>query len=142
MLYWDRRLSPDFSVEYVELPDGRRPARDFIEALDDDAAAKVDVLIDRLRFFGTQMPVKFSKKLAGDLFELRVKHFDRIFRVLYFYQPGRLIVVTSGFQKRSQETPVGELRRAERLRSLWLRYRNRYPESKSVRERILRETGL
>jgi phage-related protein len=77
-------LSPDFSVEYVELPDGRRPARDFIEALGDDAAAKVDVLIDRLRFFGTQMPAKFTKKLTGDLFELRVKHFDRIFRVLYF----------------------------------------------------------
>ncbi len=135
-------MSSEFSLEYVELPGGRRPARDFIEALDDDAAAKVDVLIDRLRFFGTQMPAKFSKKLAGDLFELRVKHFDRIFRVLYFYQPGRLIIVTSGFQKKSQETPAGELRRAERLRSLWLRYRNRYPESKSVRERILREAGL
>lgn len=135
-------MNSEFSLEYIELPDGRRPARDFIEALDDDAAAKVDVLIDRLRSFGTQMPAKFSKKLAGDLFELRVKHFDRIFRVLYFYQPGRLIIVTSGFQKKSQETPAGELRRAERLRSLWLRYRNRYPESKSVRERILRETGL
>jgi phage-related protein len=135
-------LSSEFSVEYVELPDGRRPARDFIEALDDDAAAKVDVPIDRLRFFGMQTPAKFSKKLAGELFELRVKQFDRVFRVLYFYQPGRLIIVTSGFQKKSQATPAGELRRAERLRSLWLRHRNRYPESKSVRDRILRETGL
>ena len=38
------------------------------------------------------MQGKFAKKLIDDRFELRVKQFDQIFRVLFFYQPGMLIV--------------------------------------------------
>jgi phage-related protein len=135
-------LGLEFVIQYVQLPDGRYPALDFIEALDDDAAAKVGVLIDRLRLFGTRMPGKFVTKLTNDILELRVKHFDRIFRVFFFYQPGALIVLTSGFQKKSQKTPGDEIRRAERLRTLWLKYRNSYPASPAERARILREAGL
>ena len=135
-------MADGFTIEYVELPDRNRPARRFIDSLDDDAAAKVDVLIERLRAFGTQMPGKFVTKLTSDIFELRVKHFDRIFRVLFFYQPGRVIVLTSGFQKQTQKAPPGEITRAERLRALWLKYRNGYPASDSAREKIQREAGL
>ena len=128
-----------FSIEYVGLPNGRIPARDFIDSLDDKAAARVDAFVERLRIFGNRMEGKFVKKLTGDIFELRVKQFDRIFRILFFYQPGMLILITSGFQKKSQETPPAEIARAERLRKLWLKYRNRYPESRKEREAIERE---
>ncbi len=131
-----------FTVEYVELPNGRIPARDFIDSLDDKAAAKVDAFIDRLRVYGHRMEGKFMKKLTGDIFELRVKQFDRIFRVLFFYQPGMLIMIASGFQKKTQQTPPGEIARAERLRRLWLKYKNRYPTSEKEREAIQKETGL
>ena len=116
----------EFAIDYVLLPDGRRPARDFIDSLDEAAAAKVDAFIQRLRIFGTRMHGKFVEKLTEHIFELRVKHFDRIFRVLFFYQPGRLIVITSGFLKKSQKTPPAEIARAEELRRLWLQHRNRY----------------
>ncbi len=102
------------------------PPREFIDSLDDGAAAKVDAFIERLRVYGTRMHGKFVDKLTHDLFELRVKHFDRIFRVLFFYQPGMLILITSGFQKKGQKAPVAEIARAEELRRLWLRHRNRY----------------
>jgi phage-related protein len=98
-------LPGEFIIEYVELPNGTSPAREFIDSLDDAAAARLDAFIERLRIYGNRMQGKFVKKLAGDIFELRVKQFDRIFRVLYFYQPGMLIVITSGFQKKTQETP-------------------------------------
>jgi len=88
------------------------------------------------------MQGKFVKKLTGDLFELRVKQFDRIFRVLLFYQPGMLIVITSGFQKMTQQTPSGEITRAEQLRKLWMKYRNRYTGSQKEREAILKGLGL
>jgi len=116
----------EFTIDYVRLPDGRCPAREFIDSLDLGAAAKVDAFIERLRGYGTRMQGKFVEKLTHDLFELRVKHFDRIFRVLFFYQPGMLIVITSAFQKKGQKTPPGEVTRAEELRRLWLRHRNRY----------------
>jgi hypothetical protein len=47
-----------------------------------------------------------------------------------------LIVIASGFQKKAQETPAAEIARAERLRELWMKYRNRYPESRKEREMI------
>jgi len=73
-------VAGDFTIDYVRLPDGRRPAREFIDSLDDQAAAKVDAFVERLRVYGTRMHGKFVEKLTHVLFELRVKHFDRIFR--------------------------------------------------------------
>lgn len=118
------------------------PAREFVDSLDDKAAARIDAFVERLRVYGNRMQGKFVKKLTDNIFELRVKQFDRIFRVLFFYQPGMLIVITSGFQKKTQETPPSEIARAEQLRKLWVRYRNRYTGSQKDREAILKELGL
>jgi len=135
-------VSGEFTIEYAELPNGRVPAREFVDSLEDRTAARIDAFIERLRIYGNRMQGKFVKKLTSDIFELRVKQFDRIFRVLFFYQPGMLIVITSGFQKNTQQTPPGEITRAEQLRKLWLKYRNRYPGSGKDREAILKEWGL
>ncbi len=135
-------MSGEFTIEYVELPNGRIPAREFVDSLDDKAAARIDAFIERLRIYGNRMQGKFVKKLTGDIFELRIKQFDRIFRVLFFYQPGMRIVITSGFQKKTEQTPPGEVIRADQLRKLWMRYRNRYTGSQKEKEAILKELGL
>ncbi len=135
-------MNGEFSIEYVELPNGRAPAREFVDSLDDKAAARVDAFIERLRLYGNRMQGKFVKKLTGDIFELRIKQFDRIFRVLFFYQPGMLIVITSGFQKKTEQTPHAEIRKAEQLRLLWMKHRNRYTGSQRERDAILKELGL
>jgi len=132
----------EFAIEYVALPNGRIPAREFVDSLDEKAAARIDAFIERLRIYGNQMQGKFVKKLTHEIFELRVKQFDRIFRILFFYQPGMLMVVTSGFQKKTERTPPGEIARAEQLRSLWMKYRNRYTGSPKEREAIVKELGL
>ncbi len=113
-----------------------------MDALDDRAAARIDAFIERLRIYGHRMQGKFVKKLTKEIFELRVKQFDRIFRVLFFYQPGMLIVITSGFQKKTEQTPPSEITRAEQLRKLWMKYRNQYTGSPKEREAILKESGL
>ena len=135
-------MNGEFAIEYVELPNGRIPAREFVDSLDDKAAARIDAFIERLRVYGNRMEAKFVKKLTKDIFELRVKQFDRIFRILFFYQPGTLVVITSGFQKKTQEPPPAEITRAEQLRKLWMKYRNRYTGSQREREAILKEFGL
>ena len=84
-------MAGEFTVDYVVLPNGRTPAQEFIDSLDELAAARVYAFIERLRMYGTRMHGKFVRKLTKEIMELRVKHYDRIFRVLYFYQPGRLI---------------------------------------------------
>jgi phage-related protein len=128
-----------FAIEYVVLPNGRIPAREFVNSLDDKAAARIDAFIQQLGIYGNRMQGKFVKKLTNDIFELRVTQFDRIFRVLYFYQPGMLIVITSGFQKKTQQTPPAEIARAETLRKLWIRFRNHYIGSDAERAAILKE---
>jgi len=135
-------VNSEFTIEYVELPNGRVPAREFVDALDDKGAARIDAFIERLRIYGNRMQGKFVKKLTNDIFELRIKQFDRIFRVLFFYQPGMLIVITSGFQKKTEQTPQSEITRAEQLRTLWMKYRNRYTGSQKEREAIVKELGL
>ncbi len=135
-------MGAEFTIEYVKLPNGRMPAREFVDSLDDKAAARIDAFIDRLRIYGNRMQGKFVRKLGKEIFELRVKEFDRIFRVLFFYQPGMFIVITSGFQKKTQETPVSEIARAEKLRKLWMKYRNHYTGSLKESEAILEEFAL
>ncbi len=88
--YCDRlkQVNGEFTIEYVELPNGRMPAREFVDSLDDRAAARIDAFIERLRVYGNRMQGKFVKKLTDDIFELRVKQFDRICRVLFFTTRG------------------------------------------------------
>lgn len=135
-------MNREFSIEYVELPNGRIPAREFVDSLDDKAAARIDAFIERLRVYGNRMQGKFVKKLSDDIFELRVKQFDRIFRVFFFYRPGMLIVITSGFQKKTEQTPPAEIAKAEKYRRLWQKYRNQYTGSQREKEVILKELGL
>ena len=135
-------MNGEFTIAYVELSNGRVPAREFVDSLDDKAAARIDAFIERLRIYGNRMQGKFVKKLTQDIFELRVKQFDRIFRVIFFYQPGMLIVITSGFQKKTEQSPPAEISRAERLRKLRVKYGNHYTGSQNEREAILKEFGL
>ena len=52
-----------------------------------------------------------------------------------------MIVITSGFQKKTEQTPPGEITRAKQLKKLWLKYRNHYTGSQKEREAILKELG-
>jgi hypothetical protein len=72
-------VNGEFTIEYVELPNRRVPAREFVGSLDDKAGARIDAFIERLRIYGNRMQGKFVKKLTDDIFELRVKQFDRFF---------------------------------------------------------------
>jgi phage-related protein len=122
-------VNGEFAIEHVELSNARVPAREFVNSLDDKAGARIDAFIDRLPVYGNRTQGKFVKKPQDHIFERRVKQFDRIFRVLFFYQPGMLIVITSAFQKKTKQTPLGEIVRAVKLRRLWMKYRNRYAGS-------------
>jgi ribosome-binding protein aMBF1 (putative translation factor) len=54
-----------FTIEYVELPNGRMPAREFVNSLDDQAAARIDAFIERLRVYGNRMQGKFGQEAHG-----------------------------------------------------------------------------
>ncbi|NDV60086.1 type II toxin-antitoxin system RelE/ParE family toxin [Bacteroides sp. 519] len=58
--------------------------------------------------------LKYVEDTDG-LFEIRVKFGSDIFRIFCFFEAGKLVVLLSGFQKKSQKTPPEEIKRAIRL---------------------------
>jgi phage-related protein len=63
------------------------------------------------------VPEKYLKHLTGtDLYEIRVSSGNNIFRIFCFFDKGKLVILLSGFQKKSQKTPTNEIERAERLK--------------------------
>lgn len=64
------------------------------------------------------VPEKFLKHLTNTdgIWEVRVSAGNGIFRIFCFFDNGNLIVLLSGFQKKTQKTPKKEIKRAERLK--------------------------
>ena len=56
----------------------------------------------------------FGKKLDDELFEIRVRKGKHV-RVFYFYYEADVIVGVHAFVKKSQKTPLRELRQARRV---------------------------
>jgi len=71
------------------------------------------------------VPEKFLKSLTNTdgLWEVRVSAGNGIFRIFCFFDRGNLIILLSGFQKKTQKTPGQEIKKAERLKKEY--YENR-----------------
>ena len=50
------------------------------------------------------------------LYEIRVQQGSDIFRIFCFFDQGQLIVITNGFQKKSQKTPKQEIELALKIK--------------------------
>ena len=64
-----------------------------------------------------RIPLTYLKYIEGTngLFEVRVQLGNNIFRIFCFFDGNKLVVLLSGFQKKTQKTPSEEIKRAERL---------------------------
>ncbi|HEX8394071.1 MAG TPA: type II toxin-antitoxin system RelE/ParE family toxin [Longimicrobium sp.] len=100
---------------------GRCPVQDF---LDDLTAAQLKRVAEALGIVATADPVspQLLKKLSGteDLWEVRVQHAGNAFRILGFWDGGRMIVLVSAFAKKTGKTPLLELEVAQRRRRDYL----------------------
>lgn len=67
---------------------------------------------------------------AGGLYEIRVQQGSDIFRIFCFFDEGRLIVLTNGFQKRGQKTPKQEIALALKIKSEYEHEKPQYYDSK------------
>jgi phage-related protein len=73
-----------------------------------------------LEEFGLALPEKRLHKIMGtDLWELRSRWQHRIARSLFFEAGGRLLVVTTIFQKKTARIPKANLKRAEERMREW-----------------------
>ena len=64
------------------------------------------------------VPDSYLKHIEGvdGLYEIRVQLGNDIFRIFCFFDKGQLIVITNGFQKKSQKTPKQEIDKAIKIK--------------------------
>ena len=90
---------------------------EFVSSLETQTVARVLRTIDLLGMFGSRLGPPHTRKIASNLFELRVPGRQAV-RLFYTFQKGEIIVL-SGFVKKSERIPGKELETARhKLRSL------------------------
>ena len=117
----------EFEAVFYDLPDGREPAREFLDSLDVKMRAKMVRTIELLQHNGTSLREPYSKALEDGIFEVRAKVGSDISRVLYFFFVGHRIVLTNGFIKKTRKTPLGEIERAKAYRREYLERKENRP---------------
>lgn len=50
------------------------------------------------------------------LYEIRIQLGNDIFRIFCFFDQGKLIIITNGFQKKTQKTPKQEIEKALKIK--------------------------
>ena len=68
------------------------------------------------------VPAKYFTKLKNtdDIWEVRVDVGNNTFRLLGFFQGREIIILTNSFQKKSQKTPINEIKLAEKRKKEFL----------------------
>ena len=84
-----------------------------IMGLPETLAARFLNMADRMRIVGANLGEPHTKAFGNGLFELRIKGSEGIARVFYCTLVNRRIVMLHSFVKKTQKTPLRELRIAE-----------------------------
>jgi phage-related protein len=101
-----------WSIEYA-----CRDVEQFILKLSPGLAAKYLRLTDLMLEFGINLGMPHTRAMSDGLFELRIKGQEGIARVFYCTLVGKRIVMLHGFVKKSQKTPLNDLKIARRRMS-------------------------
>lgn len=88
----------------------------FVYSLEKQTTAKVLRTIELLGEFGNKLGMPHSRKVASQIFELRVRGAQEI-RLFYTFQKNTVILLT-GFIKKTNKIPNREIKRASDKLSL------------------------
>lgn len=111
--------APILDVRFFATDSGNEPVREWLKTLPANERRTIGEDIKTVQF-GWPLGMPLVRKLAKELWEVRIHLQDRIARVL-FTVVDHMMVLLHGFIKKSQATPANELevamRRLHQLRS-------------------------
>ena len=82
---------------------------------------KIERDLVMLKDFGNALRMPHSEHLKDGIFQLRTQLGNNISRVLYFFYCGNDIIITNGFIKKSQKTPIKEIDKAKKYKDDFLK---------------------
>lgn len=88
---------------------------DFMESLTEKEQEKVQYGLLLLKT-QDRLSKKFVKFIKEDLYELRTEYNGNIYRVFFIFDEGNIVVLFHGFQKKTQETPEKEIKKAIKIK--------------------------
>lgn len=88
---------------------------EFMNSIGKAEASKIAYVLDMLK---TQQRIseKFVKTVREGLYEIRAEYNGNIFRVLFIFDDGNIVILFNGFQKKTQKTPTSEINKALKLK--------------------------
>ena len=101
-----------FEIEFYQLPNGNKPVEKFLDRLDKKMRSKAIASLMILEYYGSALREPYSKAIGNGLFELRIKFANDITRIFYFFYMRNKIILTNGFVKKTQKTPLSEIKLA------------------------------
>jgi len=109
------------TISFYRTASGKCPVKDHLDRLTDTQATKVAWVLKLIRELD-RIPSKYFKKLVNtnDIWEARIDVGKNTFRLLGFFHGHELIILTNSFQKKSQKTPLKEIRLAEKRKKEYL----------------------
>lgn len=108
-------------IDYYKTASGNDPVKKFINSLSTAQKKKISDVF-KLIMETEVVSIKLLKKLKGtdNIWEIRVILDGNIFRFLGFIEKNNLIILTNGFAKKTQETPLQEIKLAEQRKQDYL----------------------
>lgn len=101
----------------------------FMKTLSAKEQRKVDYVVSLLAS-QNRLPTKFIKHIDDELYELRVMWENNIYRVFFIFDEGNVVVLFSGFQKKTQKTPQSEIEKAIRIKEAY--YADKRPSNQGL----------
>ena len=101
----------------------------FMKTLSAKEQRKVDYVVSLLAS-QNRLPTKFIKHIDDELYELRVMWENNIYRVFFIFDEGNVVVLFSGFQKKTQKTPQSEIDKAIRIKEAY--YADKRPSNQRL----------
>ena len=101
-------------IKFYRTKTGNCPVEDFLQSLPEKQTKKVAWTLRVVRDL-EQVPIQYLKKLKStdDIWEVRATLGNNTFRLLGFFDGPKLIVLTSGFAKKTNKVPKQEIKTAE-----------------------------
>ena len=129
----ERRIwmeKPKF-ISYTR-PNGHNEFEEFYNSLPVKDRNKLRATIEMIEEAGIQAAIQLEwiKKLDSEINEIRSKVSSNIQRALYFHVKNNQYIITHGFTKKTQKTPIKEIERAKQIKR---EFEEEYYATKKIR---------